>query len=311
MASQGPAGSVILIATDFPPEKHRLLALNPRGSRLAVAYEDSDYVQVFSSRSGREVTRSTGFQRIFGIEFLSADVLLVTAFHGCFRCDLRRGGRGVLSSESWATGTTVSPNGRIVALGVTRGLVLYDTRKGQVLRHLETYFAEGVRDIAQGRHAAFSAGGRYVAAALGTGYGWPYLVVVWEVHTGRRQRVFGTLAHALAFRDDSLSLALADDWGHIQIYEPDQGEDPALQFEVEYCPRALQFRDGGQTLAALLDGGGFIQFKAGTGQVLRRSQPPTDFKLFSAVASADWSCFAGATESEVVVWPVDRDGQCA
>jgi hypothetical protein len=71
-----------------------------------------------------------GDQRIVGVEFLSAEVLLVRAVDGCFRCDIRRGGRDVLISASWPAGTTVSPNGRTVALGVECGLDLYDARKG-------------------------------------------------------------------------------------------------------------------------------------------------------------------------------------
>src|SRR5262249_26116091 len=70
------------------------------------------------------------------------------------------------------------------------------------------------------------------------------------------------------------SLAVADDWGHINFYEPDQGEEPAVQLDVESLPRALQFRDRGRTLAAFLEGGGFIQLEARTGRILLRREPP-------------------------------------
>jgi hypothetical protein len=306
VVSVSPVASAFLVPVVFPPEASARLALNPRGTRLAVSWEDADSVQVSDARSGREVTRCSGFQRICGIEFLSANVLLVTASDGCFRCDLRLGERDVLSSELWPGGTTVSPEGRKVALGVKRGLILYDARKGHELRHLKTDLALGAGEDAEGRRAAFSAGGRYVAGALQQPYGWPYLVVVWELQTGRRQRVFDTIGHALAFRDDTLSLAVADDWGHINFYEPDHGEEPAVQFKVEYLPRAMQFRDGGRTLAVLLDGGAFVLFEAGTGRILRRKEPPAPDGLHGAVASVDWSRFAGATEGGVVVWPGDR-----
>jgi hypothetical protein len=243
---------------------------------------------------------------MIGVEFLSAEVLLVTAADGCFRCDLRRGGRDVLSSESWPAGNNLNPTGRIVALGVDSGLVLYDARKGEVLRQLRTDLAIGGPDPAKGRCAAFSAGGRYVAAALRSVYDHWYLVVVWEVRTGRRQRVFDTIAHALAFRDDTLSLALADDWGHINIYEPDQGEEPAVQFKVEYTARALQYQAGGRTLTVLLHKGSVIQFEGDTGRILRRKEPTGHEGIDSAVVSADWSRFAGATEGGVVVWPGDN-----
>jgi hypothetical protein len=296
----------LLVPAEFPPDRHRLLALSPRGTRLAVSWEDADSVRVIDARTGREATPCTGFQRILGLEFLAANVLLVTTSGGLFRCDLRGDGRDLLSSESWPAGTTVSPNGRLVALGVDCGLVLHDARKGQVLRRLQTYWAGLGPDPAKGRVAAFSAGGRYVAAALRSAYDHVSLVVVWEFQTGRRQRIFDTIAHALAFRDHTLSLALADDWGHIDIYEPDQGEAAATRFDVEYLPRALQFRDGGRALVVLLDGGGLVHFEAATGRALRRREPPAVAGLCGAVTSADWSHFACGTTDGVVVWPGDN-----
>src|SRR5262249_50699745 len=84
----GATGPGLFVPFAFPSEGERLLALNPRGTRCAVSWEDADSVQVFDVRSGREVARCQGFQRIVGIEFLSANALLVTAAHGCLRCDL-------------------------------------------------------------------------------------------------------------------------------------------------------------------------------------------------------------------------------
>jgi hypothetical protein len=303
VANAAAVGAGLFVPVVLPPERHRLLALNPRGTRLAVSYNESDSVQVFDARTGREVTRCSGFKRLVGVEFLSAEVLLATAADGCFRCDLRRGRRDVLSAESWPAGTTVNPKGRMVALGVDSGLILYDARTGKMLRRLRTDLARGGPDPARGRCAAFSADGRYVAAALRSAYDHWYLVVVWEIQTRRRQRVFDTIAHALAFRDDTLSLALADDWGHINIYEPDQGEEPAVQFKVESLARALQFQAGGRLLTALLDKGTVIQFEGDTGRILRRQEPPDHDRIDSAVVNVNWSLFAGATERGVVVWP--------
>jgi WD40 repeat protein len=296
-------GAALFVPVVLPPERERLLALNPRGTRLAVSCDVYDFVQVFDARTGREVTRCEGFRRIADVEFLSAEMLLVTASDGCFCCDLRRGKRDVLSSESWPSGTTVSPNGRMVALGVDYGLILYDARTRAVLRPLKTDFAWGGPDPAKGRCTAFSPGGRYVASALRSTYDHWYLVVVWELQTGRRQRIFDTIAHALAFRDDTLSLALADDWGHINIYERDQGEEPAAQFDVEYGACAMQYQADGRTLAVLLNKGSVIHFAAPMGRILRRKEPPTHHQLDSAVVSASWSHFAGATERGIVVWP--------
>lgn len=155
-------GSARLLPVDFPPEGDRLLAFNPPGTRLAVSCQDTDHVQVFDPRSGKEVTRITDFFRISGIAFLSAEVLLVTAFGGCMCCDLRRGTRGLLSPGGWQTSTTVSPNGRLVALGVKWGVELYDVRKGQVVRNLIVFYDPDH----YGHKVAFSPGYRYVAVGL-------------------------------------------------------------------------------------------------------------------------------------------------
>jgi hypothetical protein len=304
----GAVGSGLFVPLPLRPQGHKLLALNRRGTRLAVACEHSDYVQVLDPRNGREVTRCTGFNRISYVEFLSADVLLVTTSRGCFRCDLRREGRDLLSSEACPTRTAVSPNGRVLAVGVHGGIDLYDVRKGRVLRRLGTGFM--YRPV--GTRAAFSARGRYVAAQLSDGDYQPMLVGVWDARDGRRQRVFDTEANALTFRGDTLTLAVADDHGTIQLYEPDRGEEPARQFQVNdpwqgVCGAALQFRGGGRMLAVLMGNGVLAQVETAKGRVLRREPPPAGCKpLESAVASADWSLLAGLTEDGVVVWPGDH-----
>jgi hypothetical protein len=173
-----------------------------------------------------------------------------------------------------------------------------------VLRRLETNYTYNHR----GRRAAFSAGGRYVAAELGNEADRePTLVVVWDARTGRRQRIFDTAAYALAFRDDTLSLAVADDHNRIALYEPDQGEEPAKELPVKTIGRALQFRDEGRALAVLLDNGEFVQLQTETGRALRRRPSPVDPGPFwGSIASADWCQFAGVAEGGVVLWPCDR-----
>jgi hypothetical protein len=294
--------SGLFVPIDCPANRDTLLALNPRGTRLAVSCERSDCIQVLNPRSGKEVTRCTGFRQVFGIEFLSAEVLLVTASDGCFRCDLRRGEREVLSSEAWRTRTAVSPNGHVVAIGGRGGMELYDVRKGRVLRRLGTGFT--YQPI--GTRAAFSAGGRYVAAELSDEYYHPILVGVWDAHNGRRQRIFDTGAQSLAFREDTMALAVACDNGRVYLFEPDQGEEPATELRVEKMACALQFRDGGRTLAALLWGGGFVEVELASGRVIRRLPPSAACEVYNVVSSADWSVFAGTTEGGAVVWPGDR-----
>jgi hypothetical protein len=123
--------------------------------------------------------------------------------------------------------------------------------------------------------------------------------------------VFDTKAEAVAFREDTLALALADDHGQILLYEPDQGEDPVRRMPIErpwtyVGVREMQYRDGGRTLAALLWDGHFLLLDADTGRVLRHTPPPGGRRLRAAVASADWAVFAAATEGGVVIWPGDR-----
>jgi hypothetical protein len=189
----------------------------------------------------------------------------------------------------------------MVAIGVTGGIDLYDVRRAQVSHRLGTGFAF----LQWGNRVGFSRSERYIAVEL---YGQPTLVGVWDLHTGRRQRVFDTKAHAFAFRDDTLTLALEDDDGHIRIYEPDQGEAPAKQLNVErpwtyVGARALQFRNKGRTLAMFLSDGNFTQLDSKTGKILRHIPPPGARTVRGAVSSADWSTFAGATEGGVVIWP--------
>jgi hypothetical protein len=313
VVTPGAVRSSLFVPFDFPPKAgDKLLALDRKGTRLAVAGEHSDHVRVFDPHNGREVTRCTGFTRISHVEFLSRDVLLVTTSLGCFRCDLRRGGRALLSSEARLTRTNVSPSGRVVAIGVRGGIDLYDGRKGQVLRRLGTGFT--YQPI--GTRAAFSTGGRYVAAELSDEYYRSILVGVWDAHNGRRQRVFDTGARALAFRGDTLALAVANDHGQILLYEPDEGEEPAKEFWVDQpgmgiCAGVLQFRDEGRMLAVLMGNGDFAQVETNTGRVGQRTPPPADGKpLEEVVSNADWSLFAGATEDGVVIWPGASAEEC-
>ena len=86
------------------------LAWRPDGSRV-FANAGGTPVAI-DTRTGREVSRRTGFPRVVGVEFTSSDVFLVRTGNGYFRCDPGRGGRGVQLSEARATSTAVSPNGR-------------------------------------------------------------------------------------------------------------------------------------------------------------------------------------------------------
>jgi WD40 repeat protein len=293
-------GSELFIPRTFPPEEPALLAFSPRGDRLAVSHEDADHVQVFDARSGKPLRRLEGFHRVTRVLFLSAEVLVVTAFGGCYRCNLRRGPRDLVCDEGWQNGVALSPDRRLLAVGVGHGLLLYDLVKGKEPRR----FAAVYDCDHTGRCAAFSAQGRYVAAALYGGHSTP-IVPVWEVETGRRQRLFDTWGYAFAFREDTLTLAVSAD-GYVEIYEPDQGEEAVRRcFFDSHLPQAMESRDGGRSLAMLLDNGEFVQIDWDSGEALRRIPPPDGRKPSAAAADSGWTRFAGAVEDGVVVWTGD------
>jgi WD40 repeat protein len=302
--------SARFIPWTFPPQDDSRsaseltrLAFNPRGNWLAVSHENADHVDVFDARSGAKVTRLKGFKRVTGLLFLSAEVLLVAAFGGCYRCNLRRSGRGLISDKGWQAGMALSPDGRLLAIGQQYGLLLHDLDHGKTLRQLAAVYDS----YHTAQRAAFSARGRYVAAALYGDRATP-IVPVWEVETGRRQRVYDTKGYAFAFRGDTLTLAVSADSGYIEIYEPDQGEEIARQFFRQYeTPRAMESRDRDRTLAMLMEGGEFIQIDWDSGEVLRRLPPPAGRTISYVVATnAGWTRFAGAVEGGVIVWPGDR-----
>src|SRR5262245_12378370 len=172
----GAVGSVLFVPVALPPEGDRLLALNPRGSRLAVSHAGADHVWVFETKSGKPVARLTGFQHVSGVLFLSAEVLLVAAFGGCFRCSLHPGGHALLSPEGWQSRLTLSPDGRVLAIGVDFGLAWFDLVKKQ-----ETYrFGACLLSVHKGYYAGFSPGRRYLAADLHVPGRAGGLVVVWD-----------------------------------------------------------------------------------------------------------------------------------
>jgi hypothetical protein len=318
MADRGGVATGLFLATDFTPEVELpsgwgpevewLLAFNARGTRLAVSYRYGKHILVFNPRSGREVARVADLKYIQDLAFLSTEVLLVAHSGGCIRCDLRRGGRTALWKGDVRPPTlAVSPNGRDAAIGLYPGLVVLDTVKRQVRCRMQASLARGSDGYGPRYAPAFSAGGRYVAADLHQDQRGHHLVVVWDAHTGRRQRIFDAEATALAFREDTLAVAVADDSsGEILLHEPDQGEEPVARFRGYCLARALQFRDAGRSLGVLGFDGSLSLLSTESGAVLQRADPPVGRELTWAVPSADWSLFAAATPGGVVIWPSNR-----
>jgi hypothetical protein len=308
MVGQGTKDEGLLLSTDFPGPQDRdhLSAFNSSGTRLAVGCDGASHVFVFDPRSGRQVARLADLPVVSSLAFLSPEVLLIGQHHHvkgekrypgrCVRCDLRRGRREVVLEEAYLRNVAVSPNGRVVAIGESAGPVLYEAARWRVRHRLTTLLGYGGP-----WNTVFSRGGRYVGASL-YGVQKDYLIAVWDAQNGRRQRTFEAAqsARLLAFREDTLTLAVGGSHDELLLYQQDEGEEPAATYALGDYANAVQFR--GRTLAVLLDGSGVVFLQADTGRVRRRLPPPTDRVLRYATASADWSLFAAAAEGGVFVW---------
>jgi WD40 repeat protein len=306
MVGRGATDEGRLLATDFPgpDDDNHLLTFNARGTRLAAACDRADHVLVFDPRSGRQVARLEDLPSVSSLAFLAPGVLLIGQQHyvkggkrrpgRCVRCDLRRGRREIVLEE-YLRNVAVSPNGRVVAVGESAGLVLYEAARWRVRHRLTPLPGYG-----GAWNTVFSRGGRYVATSL---YGPQndYLIAVWNTEDGRRQRTFEAAqsARPLAFREDTLTLAVGGSHEELLLYQEDEGEEPAAAYPLRDYASAVQFRD--RALAVLLDGGVYL-LHAETGRLRRRLPPPEGRVLRYATPSADWSVFAVAAEGGVFVW---------
>jgi hypothetical protein len=193
---------------------------------------------------------------------------------------------------------TVAPTGRVMAIGVGGGLILYDLVKKRVRRRLDAGLDTSPY------HPVFSAKGRYVLADMIVEAG-PYALVVWDTRQGRRWRTielpnkhfFG----AAAFRGETPTVAVGI--GGLDLYEPHRGEDPVKSYAVPDSPDAVQFRDGGAKLAVLSYGGTLTLLRTSTGRVLRQVPPPAGHKVDVCKPSPDWSLLAGAAAGGgILIW---------
>lgn len=300
----------LLLATDLPGPADAVhwIAFNPGGTRLAAGCDNLGHVFVFDPRSGHEVARLPDLSGVMGLQFLSAEVLLVGESKSCLRWDLRRGSIEELwRPDQWGvTGAAASPDGRIAAIGWNEGVIVFEVARRRVLHRLTSLPGFG-----SGRAIVFSGGGRYVAASLAKDK--EDLIAVWDARNGKRQRTYEAFqfARPLAFREDTLTLAVDGGGGELLLYREDEGEDPAASYPLENYPRAVQFRNRGRTLAVLQDGGDvtFVETKLGQGK--RRVAAPPKPVLGYATPSVDWSTFAAATEGGVFVWAAGRAEQVA
>jgi hypothetical protein len=306
VVERGRKDEGILLATDVPgpdAEDH-VFAFDAEGTRLAVGWHKADHVLVFNPRSGREVARLADLPAVTGLQFLSSNVLLVTQRDCCLRCGIRQGDRKQLTEEGhWIAGIAVSPDGRVVALGENEFLVLYDAARWRVRQRLARFAWSG-----SPHYIVFSSGGSYVASSVCMDK--QDFIVVWDAQNGRRQRTFevGQGARPLAFRKDTLTLAVDGGGvnGRLLLYKADEGEEPPRTYELEDYANAVQFRDRGRMLAVLLDGGGMVFLETETGQVQRRIPPPARSPLRRTRPSRDWSLCAAIAEGGVFAWSSGR-----
>ncbi len=293
----------MFLPTDFSDELVALLAFDSRGTRLAVSSKAAGHVLVFDVKRGREVARLSDLPDVEWLGFLSARLLLAVCGTGCVRLDLHRDVRETVCAEPWSRGAAVSPDGRVVAVGTRDGLVLRGALGRREARRLL-----GGGYLGSPRLPVFSPGGRYVAADMHVHeYPGAGCVIVWDARDGRRYRTFeaatGWLS-AMAFRGDTLGLAVGY-YDRISLYEPDEGEDPAVAYTVANKVSALRFTEDGESLDILQADGWQLAIRADTGRVVRQAPPPPGREFHGAIPGPDWLLLAGATAGGVVVWGAD------
>jgi WD40 repeat protein len=297
MTGRGKITEGLWLATDRPQRADKL-AFNAQGTLLAVAWPDADYAIVLDVATDREVARVTELwlRDYHTFEFFG-DKLLGLADSGIVCWDVRSGTLETLWAKNGVTplSATISPDGRQLAIGIVGGFILYDLVDKRS-RRLQTLFESRCY------RATFSPGGRYVAAQLSLDSVLS-LVVVWDTATGRRWRTFpgASYPEPMAFRGDTLALAIGS--SQIELFEPDQGEDPVATYAVAGMACALQFRNGGDVLAIAAGYGGSLTLvETATGQVRGQVAPPGNREIELAQPNADWSMIASAADGGILLW---------
>jgi len=274
-------------------------AFNAANTLLAVGSRDEDVAVILDLADGRERARVEGIQLsdLEAFEF-SGDKLLAIRDGTCVFYDVRRGEFETVFTPDGLhpQSATVDPTGRLMAVGVEQGLILYDLQKRKVRRRLGTYI-DGAP-----LNPGFSPGGRFVAADFITeAYG--DFLLVWDTADGKRWRTLEISSGDLvvAFRGDTLSFVLGQNG--LDLYEPDQGDEPVARYPKPDYPEAVAFRDGGKTLAAVGYKDGLVMIDVATGRVKQAVDRPDGREIGYSAPSADWSLIASTTQEGVLVWP--------
>jgi hypothetical protein len=287
-----------LLTADVPdPER---FAFNAANTLLAVGSRDGDIGVVLDLADGREVARAEGIQvrDREAFEFFG-ERLLAIRDRECVFYDVRRGEFETVFAPDglYPQSATIDPTGRLLAVGVHQGLILYDLHKRDVHRQLGT--SVGGAPL----HPGFSPGGRLVAADFITEAHGDFLIV-WDTADGRRWRTLEITSQGdpvVAFRGDTPAFVLGQNG--LNLYEPDQGDEPVAHYPRPTYPAAVAFRDENKTLAAVGYRDGLVVMDAATGRVKQAVDRPDGRELGYSAPSPDWSLIASSTEGGVFVWP--------
>jgi hypothetical protein len=272
-------------------------AFNAANTLLAVGSRD-DVGVVLDLADGREVARAEGvaLRDLEAFEFFG-DKLLAIRNGACVFFDVRRGEFETVFAPDgqYPQSATIDPTGRLLAVGVERGLILYDLHRHSVHRKLET----DVRGAPL--HPAFSPGGRFVAADFITeAYG--DFLIMWDTD-GKRWRTLEIVSQSepvVAFRGDTPAFVLGQNG--LALYEPGIGDKPVVSFSRPTYPAAVAFRDRNRTLAAVGYQEGLVVLDAATGKVQQTIDRPDGREIGYSVPSPDWSLIASVTPGGVLVW---------
>lgn len=223
------------------------------------------------------------------------------------------------------SGVAFSPDGGTLAVGMGRGVVLYDPETCKERATFTSGVAEGAPCL------AYSADGRRLAAASGDGY-----AVVWDVRTGREVALMKAHSRSLqgvALSPDGLSVASASDgpivcspvggflgfgrgwacWpdhGVVRLFDVETGRETA-SLEHEWTAHSVAFSPDGRTLAS--GGGGAAKlWGLATGQARTLTEAGVDLDVYSVTFSPDGRTLAIAVGSrdfqgdygEVRLWDV-------
>jgi WD40 repeat protein len=316
----------------------QVLRLSPGGTRLALAENGGagTEVRVIDVPSGREVARYAGLGGVQDMAFRSERDLLVVHGADCWQCDVARGShtvvrKGQVEQDGPLYCLGVSPDGRTLALGANRELLLWDSRRKRLKRSLTV--PSGLVAVGWACGAAFSPDGRCVAAFCPPG---DYLdrmmcfVGVWDVSSGKRVRVVKLGGRGCAaFRPDDRVLAVG--WeGSVLLYDlreprpPRVNVDELFMRDLVYATgwtepvghhrigspvTSLGFSADGKVVRVGCSDGLAVLLNARTGRVTSRATAPADQGEVRAATINAGGLAAGAVEGNVVlVWQVPRWG---